>query len=198
MRAPFVIGATIAGIAGIVAFNPHSSSGAVTFSAPGTRAVGGTSTNGGASASGAPPAGGPASGSTTTSAGGSIPQPAPVTPGTQPAATPTTQPAPTPATTAPRANGTSGTASGNVTQYRFGVLQVTATVSGGKITDISTQVQSNDPRSQQIDDASLPMLRDQALSAQSGNIQGVSGATYTSQAFVTSLQSALSTLGFNG
>ena len=75
---------------------------------------------------------------------------------------------------------------------------MTATVSGGRITDISTQVQSDDPRSQQIDDASLPVLRAQALSAQGAGIQGVSGATYTSQAFVSSLQSALSALGFDG
>jgi uncharacterized protein with FMN-binding domain len=85
-----------------------------------------------------------------------------------------------------------------VTQYRFGALQVTARVSGGRIATISTQVQSSDPRSQQIDDAALPMLRDQALSAQSANIQGVSGATYTSQAFASSLQSALSSTGFKG
>jgi uncharacterized protein with FMN-binding domain len=180
MRAPFVIGATIAGIAGILVFHPHSSTGAGTFNSPGTRAVGGTSTNTGSGAtSGAPPASGPAPG-TTTPAGGS----------TQAAQSTTT-------TTAP-GTGASGTASGDVTQYRFGALQVTATLSGGRITNVTTQVQSRDPRSQQIDDASLPMLRQQVLSAQSSNIQGVSGATYTSQAFVSSLQSALSTLGFKG
>lgn len=175
MRAPFVIGATVAGIAGIIAFHPHQGLGSATFNAPSTRPVGGTSSNSGAAASGAPPATGPA------------PTTAP------PAATPST-----PATTNPRATAPSGSASGNVTQYRFGVLQVTATVSGGRLTDVSTQVQSADPRSQQIDDASLPMLRSQALSAQSANIQGVSGATYTSEAFISSLQSALGSLKFNG
>jgi uncharacterized protein with FMN-binding domain len=77
------------------------------------------------------------------------------------------------------------------------VLQVTATVSGGHISQISYQVQSNDGRSQSIDNYSLPQLRQQALSAQSSSIQGVSGATYTSQAFISSLQSALSSLGFS-
>lgn len=170
MRAPFVIGATLAGIAGIVAFHVHATSSTATFNAPGTRAVGGTSTNSGATASSAPPAGGSAPVSTAPSA---------------------------PTTTAPRSSAASGTARGNVTQYRFGVLQVVTTVSSGRITNISTQVQSADPRSQQIDDEALPILRSQALSAQNANIQGVSGATYTSQAFVTSLQSALSSLGFN-
>jgi len=193
MRAPFVVGATVAGVAGIIAFHPRATSGAAIFSAPGTRAVGGTSTNAGATASGAPPAAGPAPATTT-----------PTTPTTTAGSGPPTTGAPAPSaptappTTSPRSTAPNGTASGNVTQYPFGVLQVTATVSGGRITNISTQVQSRDPRSQQIDDTALPMLRSQALSAQSANIQGVSGATYTSQAFATSLQSALSSLGFSG
>jgi len=168
MRAPFVIGATLVGIAGIVAFHPHVSPNAATFNAPGTRAVGGSSTNGGTSSSTAPPAAGSAPATTTPSA---------------------------PTTTTPRSTAPSGEASGKATRYPFGILQVTATVSAGRLTDISTKVQSADPRSQQIDDEALPILRSQALSAQSANIQGVSGATYTGQAFVTSLQSALSSLG---
>lgn len=171
MRAPFVIGATLAGIAGIIAIHPHITSSTATFNSPGTRAVGGTSSNSGATPSSSPPAGGSAPASTTPS---------------------------TTTTTAPRSSAAEGTASGNVTQYQFGALQVTATVSGGRITNISTQVQSADPRSQQIDDQALPILRSEALSAQSANVQGVSGATYTSQAFETSLQGALSSLGFKG
>jgi len=199
MRAPWVIGATLAGVAGIIAFHPHSSLGALTFNTPGARAVGGTSSNGSA-LSGAPPASGPPG--ATTPGSGSTQQPTTTTlpPGStsSPTTSPTTTPTTTAPTTTPRPTATSGTASGNITQYPYGELQVTATVSGGRITDISTQVQSDDPRSQQIDDASLPVLRAQALSAQGAGIQGVSGATYTSQAFVSSLQSALSALGFDG
>jgi uncharacterized protein with FMN-binding domain len=186
MRAPLVIAATAAAVAGIVTFHPHGPSNSVTFAAPTKHAVGGTTFNGGGALSGAPPASGPAPSTTTTTS-----------PPVQSSPAPTTQP-PTTTTTAPPATGPNGTASGNVTQYRYGVLQVTATVSGGRLTNISTQVQSSDGRSQQIDDSALPTLRDQALSAQSANIQGVSGATYTSQAFSSSLQSALSSLGFNG
>ena len=168
MKAPFVIGATVAGVAGIIVFHPHSSSGPVTFNSPSTHAVGGTSTTAGSSPSGAPPS----------------PQ----------STTASTQSVPT--TTAPAANKASGTASGSVTQYRFGALQVTATVSGGRLTNVSTQVQSADPRSQQIDDDALPVLRSQALSIQGAAVQGVSGATYTAEAFVSSLQGALRALGF--
>jgi len=219
VRAPFVIGATLAGVVGIVAFHPHPSSGAATFNSPGTHSVGGSSTNGGVSTTGAPPAAGsapPAPSSTTTAPTTTIAAAAPGAPTTaaaSPAAAPRTATAPTvgvtppptvtvaptvppPTTTAPPTTAPSGTASGTVTQYRFGSLQVTATVSGGHLTNVTTQVQSSDSRSQQIDNSALPALRSQALSAQSANVQGVSGATYTSQAFRTSLQSALTALGF--
>lgn len=176
MRAPFVVGATVAGVVAIVLYHPHGSSSSVTFNSPSKQPVGGTSTNGGGTVSGAPPASGPSN----QGVGSSSP------------AVPSTT------TTAPPANTASGTASGNVTQYRFGVLQVTATVSGGHLSNVSTQVQSADPRSQQIDDRALPILRSEALSAQSANIQGVSGATYTAEAFISSLQNALSSLGFHG
>ena len=50
-------------------------------------------------------------------------------------------------------------------------------------------------RSQSIDQQSIPILEQEALQAQSANIQSVSGASYTSQGFAQSLQSALSKLG---
>jgi uncharacterized protein with FMN-binding domain len=70
-------------------------------------------------------------------------------------------------------------------------------VSGSKITNV--QIASLDDggnfRSSMIDQQSIPLLEQQALQAQSANIQGVSGATYTSQGFIQSLQGALSSLG---
>ncbi|HET6793444.1 MAG TPA: FMN-binding protein [Acidimicrobiales bacterium] len=71
-------------------------------------------------------------------------------------------------------------------------------VTGNRITDIKTVVDdANDPQSYQINENAIPQLRQQALQAQSSNIDGVSGATYTSQAYVDSLQSALDQLGWN-
>jgi uncharacterized protein with FMN-binding domain len=77
------------------------------------------------------------------------------------------------------------------------VLSVRVTVSGSKITKvgIASLDDGGNPRSQFIDQQSIPMLEQQVMQAQSANIQGVSGASYTSAGFVQSLQGALHTLG---
>ena len=54
---------------------------------------------------------------------------------------------------------------------------------------------ANEPCSTQIDSQAIPTLEQQALAAQSANIQGVAGASYTSQGLAQSLQSALAKLG---
>jgi uncharacterized protein with FMN-binding domain len=81
--------------------------------------------------------------------------------------------------------------------YNYGVLSVSVTASGGKITAV--QLASIDDggnfRSQSIDQQSIPILEQEALQAQSANIQSVSGASYTSAGFQSSLQSALTKLG---
>jgi len=78
------------------------------------------------------------------------------------------------------------------------VLSVSVTVSGTKITKvgIASIDDGGNFRSQSIDQQSIPMLEQQALQAQSANIQGVSGASYTSAGFERSLQSALGQLNF--
>ena len=85
------------------------------------------------------------------------------------------------------------------TADRWGTVQVIVTAkittSGGKktvrYTDLGGSYTYHTDRSQYIMSQSLPYLRQEFLSAQSANVQGVSGATYTSQAFEQSLQSAL-------
>ncbi len=118
-------------------------------------------------------------------------------PATSPPTTTTTTtsvPATTTTTAVPSA---SRSATGESVNYIYGVLSVKVTVSGTKISKV-TIGSINDGgnyRSQSIDQAAIPQLEQQALSAQSGNIQGVSGASYTSAGFRQSLQSALSKLG---
>jgi len=89
-----------------------------------------------------------------------------------------------------------GTATGTSIYDGFGNVQVKVTVSGGKITSVTPlQLPNGDPQSQQISNYASPQLVQQAMAAQSAHINGVSGATYTSQAFAQSLQSALTQLG---
>jgi uncharacterized protein with FMN-binding domain len=92
-------------------------------------------------------------------------------------------------------DGSAGTVTGNVAQHRFGPIQVEITVSQGTITDIQVVQEPSDGKSRWINSQAVPILISQALAAQSGSIDGVSGATLTSQAFVTSLTSAMSKAG---
>jgi uncharacterized protein with FMN-binding domain len=98
-------------------------------------------------------------------------------------------------TTAPPS--ASRSATGESVNYIYGVLSVNVTASGSKITKV-TIGSINDGgnyRSQSIDGMAIPQLEQQALTVQSANIQGVSGASYTSAGFRQSLQSALTKLG---
>lgn len=117
----------------------------------------------------------------------------PTTPTTAPRTTTTV--APTTTTVAPST--TTRSATGASVNYYFGVLSVKVTVTGSKIVKVSIGSidDGGNYRSQSIDQMSIPQLEQQALAAQGANIQGVSGASYTSAGFHQSLQSALTKLG---
>lgn len=89
------------------------------------------------------------------------------------------------------------TAVGPAVNYNWGVLSVSVTVTGTRIVKvaIASLDDGGNPRSQLIDQQAIPLLEQQALQAQSANIQGVSGASYTSAGFTDSLQAALHQLG---
>ena len=75
---------------------------------------------------------------------------------------------------------------------QFGTVQVQVTIVGGKIQDVQAlQLPQDRRRSAEISQYAAPILRQEALSAQSAQIDLVSGATYTSEAYAQSLQSAL-------
>src|SRR3954454_8456224 len=119
------------------------------------------------------------------------------------ATTATTATAAAPATTATTgssassaSSAVSGTATGNAIDTQYGPVQVRVTVKDGKITDIQGLVLTgNDPRSTQISSAAEPTLKQEALSAQSADIDAVSGATFTSAGYAQSLQPVLDKLG---
>ncbi|MCH5673472.1 FMN-binding protein [Streptomyces gilvus] len=84
------------------------------------------------------------------------------------------------------------TVTGSTVQTRWGPVQVKITVKSGKLTDVTAvQYPTDNPRDQEINSYALPQLRSEALQAQSANIDTVSGATYTSDGYRQSLQSAL-------
>lgn len=88
------------------------------------------------------------------------------------------------------------TVTGTAAQTRYGPVQVQVTVQGGKITNVSViQYPNNDGRDQEINASALPTLVNETLQAQNAQIDMVSGATYTSNGYITSLQSALDQAG---
>ena len=103
----------------------------------------------------------------------------------------------TPEASSPGTPSSIRTAVGPQVNYNWGVLSVSVAVSGAKITKvgIASLDDGGNPRSQSIDQYSIPVLEQQAVAAQSANIQGVSGASYTSAGFKQSLQAALQQLG---
>ncbi len=85
-----------------------------------------------------------------------------------------------------------GTYAGSVVQTRFGSVQVQITVQAGKITDVTAlQLTDAERKSVQISNRAAPILRDEVLQSQSADVQTISGATVTSDAYLNSLQAAL-------
>jgi uncharacterized protein with FMN-binding domain len=88
---------------------------------------------------------------------------------------------------------------GSVARTRWGPVQVQVRISGGRIVDVTTlQVPAGNDRDVEINQYAVPQLRQQVLAAQSANIDGVSGATVTSDGYRQSLQSALDAAHFGG
>ena len=104
---------------------------------------------------------------------------------------PTTK-APTPA--APVNKSVNGTFTGSAVDVGYGIVQVKITVVSGKITDAQA-VQAPSGRNDRYTNMSVPVLRERTLTAQSANINGVSGASYTSFGWYTSLVVALKQAG---
>ena len=172
-RAPIVITATVVGLIGVLEF--HSRPSAIAISTIPAAGAAAASPAGAAPSPGSSGTGGSSKSTSTAKAG----------PGTVPKASSPGKPA------------SSRTAVGPQVNYSWGVLSVTVTVSGTKITKvgIASLDDGGNPRSQSIDQYSIPVLEQQAVAAQSANIQGVSGASYTSAGFQQSLQAALQKLG---
>ena len=97
-----------------------------------------------------------------------------------------------PATTAPAA--INGTFTGPSININYGNVQVKITVVNGRITD-AVAVKAPSGKNDRWTNMAVPVLKAQTLAAQSANIQGASGASYTSYGWTTSLQGALAQAG---
>jgi uncharacterized protein with FMN-binding domain len=89
----------------------------------------------------------------------------------------------------------SKTVTGTSADTRYGPVQVKITVVNGKITSAqAVDYPQNSSRDQEINSSAIPQLQQETINASSANIDMVSGATYTSQGYIQSLQSALDQL----
>ena len=120
------------------------------------------------------------------------------TPAPAPSATPTksgatSTAAPTVAPAKP-VGGVTGSFTGSVANTRYGPVQVKITVENGKIVDAQA-VQAPSGSNDRYTQKAVPRLREQTIAAQSANVQGVSGASFTSYGWYTSLVSAIAKAG---
>ncbi len=177
-RAPFVVAATAAGLAGVLSYHTKGTSLAALSAAPAPGRAPARSGSGGGGQASQPASSQPASSSHPPASSG------------QPA---TSHPTTPPTSAAP----VGGTATGTLEQYGYGELSVRVTVSGGHISSIGTaELRTAESYSQQLAVQAIPMLRSEILKAQSTRVYGITGATYTSEAYAASVQSALDKLHF--
>jgi len=120
------------------------------------------------------------------------------TPAPAPSATPTksgatSTAAPTAAPAKP-VGGVTGSFTGSVANTRYGPVQVKITVENGKIVDAQA-VQAPSGSNDRYTQKAVPVLRQQTIAIQSANVQGVSGASFTSYGWYQSLASAISKAG---
>ena len=130
------------------------------------------------------------------SSGGTAPKPPDLTttaraPAPAPASAAAAAPAPAPAPAAAPAP-VSGSVLGGAASTPYGVVQVKVSYSGTKITAVrAVRLTDSSQYSVSLSADAAPTLRQEALAAQSAQIDVVSGATYTSEGYIASLQSAI-------
>src|SRR3954447_2854552 len=91
---------------------------------------------------------------------------------------------------------TSKTVTGTAADTRYGPVQIKITVTNGQLTAVTAvEYPTSNPRDEEINSIAIPQLTSEALAAKSAQIDMVSGATYTSEGYISSLQSALDQAG---
>ena len=183
-RALLIAGGTVGGLGAVLAITPPQLSTTSSINIAGGSAIGATGTGSSASAS---------SPSTSKATKPAATKKATATQSTT--STQTTAPQTTTQTTAPATSTVKdGTFTGPSVNVNYGNVQVKITVVNGRITD-AVAVKAPSGKNDRYTNMAVPVLKQQTLKAQSANIQGVSGASYTSYGWFTSLQGALAAAG---
>jgi uncharacterized protein with FMN-binding domain len=202
-RAALTLGGTVAGLVALFSFRSHTP-GITPVAEPSTPAGLSMSAPASASPDGSLPASPSARASATRSrARGATPAASPsatrkpATPAQGPTSAPPSTPAQAPYTpapvhsAAPTTAAPSGTFTGPAEQTQYGPVQAQVTVAGGRITQAADVIAPADS----IGANAVSQISGEVLSAQSANVQAVSGATYTSQGYIASLQAAVNQAG---
>jgi uncharacterized protein with FMN-binding domain len=188
-KTALLVTGTIAGVVGVVSYNPPQLNASIAPTGSTTQPQAVTNADAQAAANKTPSQPAP----TTSNSKKSSTKSTSTSTDTSKASTTVSQ-TPTEATT--QSAGVTGTFSGDTSQTRWGPVQVEIVVTNGKITDISTlQYPNGDRKSLNISNRVIPWLQQETLNFQSSAISGVSGATYTSRGFRDSLASALQKAG---
>ena len=186
-RALLIAGGTVGGLGAVLAITPPQLGSSSSINIAGGAAIGATSASTSASASSSP------STQVTKSSKPVATKKASTRATAQATATPT---ADVPATQAPATLPAviNGTFTGPSVFVNYGNVQVQITVVNGRITD-AVAVKAPKGKNDRYTNMAVPILKQQTLAAQSANIKGASGASYTSYGWFTSLQGALTQAG---
>ena len=191
-RALLIAGGTVGGLGAVLAITPPQLGSSSSINIAGGAAIGATSASTSASASSSP------STQTTKSSKpvATKKATAQATASAVATATATASATPTadPTTAAPAPAAKSGTFTGPVVFVNYGNVQVQITVVNGRITD-AVAVKAPSGKNDRYTNMAVPILKQQTLAAQSANIKGASGASYTSYGWAKSLQGALADAG---
>ena len=178
------------GLGAVLAITPPQLSTTSSINIAGGSAIGTTGTGSSASASSPSPSKASSSAATTKPVATKKATATQSTTSTQTTAPQTTTQSTAPATSTVK----DGTFTGPSVYVNYGNVQVQITVVNGRITD-AVAIKAPSGKNDRYTNMAVPVLKQQTLKAQSANIQGVSGASYTSYGWFTSLQGALAAAG---
>jgi len=205
-RALLIAGGTVGGLGAVLAITPPQLSSSSSINIAGGAGMGSTSTSASASSTTSTKAVATTASATATKSSKPVATKkatAKASATTSATAEPTVSPThsatatPTPTKTVdptPTAKSVSGTFTGPAIFVNYGTVQVKITVSNGRITD-AVAVKAPSGRNDRYTNMAVPILKQQTLAAQSANIKGASGASYTSYGWFKSLQGALADAG---